>query len=333
LPTLFSEVAGQTGKNLPVLATRLSSMREIKNDRWCNLKTNRYTGLVFIVAILFSLVLSVCGDIDIDSDPNDDLFEKCAALIPNPKEIEIPDRNLLWFLKDALKVGSERALTDRDLCRLVEFSIYDENVEEITGLEYAIHLRGFGLTSTPVSDITPLSGLGNIESLALDINRITDPSTLAGMQKLKRLSLIRNDIEDISELTDLPMLSSLYIGQNRISDISPLAEFANLESLWAEENNIENIFPLRNLSKLELLLLGSNNISDISPLATSNSLTEIQLYCNPISDVSPFFDMDLGDRKVTIFLDESTYLNMPDDIDALASMGIDIRHYWSRCPQ
>ncbi len=131
-----------------------------------------------------------------------------------------------------------------------ELDLMDKEIENISGLEYAI----------------------NVESINLNLNNITDITPVEGMVNLKKLHLINNTIEDISPIKDLKDLTELTLSSNNIKDITALENLDNLTNLSLQNNNISNIESLKNLSSLFSLDISSNQISDLSPLKGKNIL-------------------------------------------------------------
>ena len=185
----------------------------------------------------------------------------------------------------------------------------NNDISDLTGLEYATDLWHLGLWENRIKDITPLAGLSNLKSLYLGENQIEDISPLTELIHLQRLALWGNQIEDVSPLTNLvhleyldlwgnqveellPLigltdLKWLYLGDNQIIDLSPLAGLINLEELGLGENQIENITPLANLTDLTTLWLYFNYINDISPLSNLVDLNDLALPGNQIENISP----------------------------------------------
>jgi internalin A len=226
----------------------------------------------------------------------------------------------VYFPDARLKAAVEAALgvtdpTPTEMLGLTTLDADQQEIEGLTGLEYAVNLTWLSLSENQISDVSPLAGLTNLAMLNLygnlisDIavlsgltnltelhvghNQISDVSPLAGLTNLTRLFLGENQISDIGSLVGLTKLTVLYLGAggNQISDIAALSGMTNLTDLYLGENQISDISPLAGLTNLTLLCLGGNQVSDVSPLAGLTNLTRLYLWENQISDISALSGM------------------------------------------
>ena len=187
-------------------------------------------------------------------------------------------------------------------------------IQDLTGLEFAINLTELHLGRNQISDVSvlknltkltyldlgrnqimdvsPLKNLTNLTHLFLDRNQISDVSSLKGLTNLTHLSLIYNRVSDISALENLTELIELDFEGNRLSDVSSLKGLTNLTHLSLRKNEILDISPLTDLTKLTYLSLRENQISDVSPLENLTNLTYLHIGFNyTISDLSPLTDL------------------------------------------
>ena len=204
-----------------------------------------------------------------------------------PEETWMPDAELRRFVRSALGLTANDALTQAALAGLTRLNASDAGVKDLTGLEYARQLIGLSSNDNNISDISPLSELTQLKSLSLNFNNITDISPLGGLTQLTHLQLQGNPISDISPLGGLTQISTLIIGSNQVSDISPLSRLTRLQILNLGSTQISDIRSLSGLTKLQILNLNFNSITDISPLSGVTALRELDLYRNQISDVRP----------------------------------------------
>ena len=222
--------------------------------------------------------------------------------------VNIPDANLRAAIEGALKKSSGAIITPSEMATLTDLTAEEQNISDLTGLEYATNLDTLSLSDNRISDISVLSGLTSLNVLWLDRNGISDISALSGLTSLGTLFLhgngisdisalsgltsltylwlVGNNISDISALSGLTSLGKLALSHNGISDISPLKGLTSLNVLWLNRNNISDISALSGLTSLGLLFLDRNNISDISALSGLTSLVGLTLWNNGISDIS-----------------------------------------------
>ena len=180
--------------------------------------------------------------------------------------VEIPDPNLERAIRQELGLSSEVPVTQQEMLLLDKFTARGAEIEDLTGLEYAIRVREIYLEGNQVRDITPLRGLTNLEVLYLSDNPISDLSPLSGLVSLQRLDLAHIPIQDLSILSNLTQLEGLGLLLCEITDITPLANLTKLRFLDLGENQIVDIGPLANLTALEELRIHKNLIVDFSPI-------------------------------------------------------------------
>ncbi|RKU34939.1 hypothetical protein C6496_18580, partial [Candidatus Poribacteria bacterium] len=150
-----------------------------------------------------------------------------ASIVPPPKFVSIPDRNLAAAVREALKLDRNARITDQAMRRLRFLNLDDRRITNTAGLEYATQL----------------------ETLLLGRNQIINYAPLAKLPKLKKLYLWGNGISDLNVLPPMPQLAFLDLNWNQISDLSPLAKFTSLKELWLQENELADtstLFQLHN---------------------------------------------------------------------------------------
>ena len=139
-----------------------------------------------------------------------------ASVLPPPKVVSIPDRNLAAAVRAQLGLAPRDAITDQVMQRLTRLSAEDRRISNLKGLEYATQLAGMDLGRNQIKNYNPL----------------------AQLPKLTKLYLWGNNISDLSVLPPMPQLEFLDLNWNEISDLSPLAEFTSLKELWFQGNKL-----------------------------------------------------------------------------------------------
>ena len=219
--------------------------------------------------------------------------------------VDIPDPNLRAEIEYQLKKGRGEPITVDEMATLAYVYEWDDDIKDLTGLEFAINIVEVSLTRNSISDMSPLAELTKLQYLHLRSNSISDISSLAGLTSLIDLDLSGNAIVDTSPLAELTNLTRLSLSSNTITDISVLASLTNLEELQLSRNPISDISPLTDLIDLTRLELGSVAISDISPLVNLTNLTELGLRGNLVSDISGLTgltnlqDLDIGGNSIS----------------------------------
>ncbi|MFP6612988.1 MAG: leucine-rich repeat domain-containing protein [Pirellulales bacterium] len=113
---------------------------------------------------------------------------------------------------------NEGVITRQDLAAMEELAANEEEITDLTGLEYAANLTDLFLNDNLITDVTPLASLTQLTHLWLYNNQITDVTPLAGMAKLTKLFLNNNQITDVMPLAGLTNLETLWLGNNQLTD-------------------------------------------------------------------------------------------------------------------
>ena len=222
-------------------------------------------------------------------------------------EIDIPDAGLRAHIETALGKQAGDPITTAEMETLTRLEAENANVSDLTGLEFATHLKHLGLRDNSVSNLSPLAGLTNLTSLLLWGNSVSDLSALAGLTNLIYLELGNNSVSDLSALAGLTNLTGLVLWGNSVSDLSALAGLTNLIYLELGNNLIVDLSALVGLTDLTSLLLGDNSIADLSPPASNPGLRSgdtIYVEGNPLSYPSIYTHIPtLQSRGVTVEFD------------------------------
>ncbi len=190
------------------------------------------------------------------------------SVLPRPKTISIPDKNLKKAIQKKLGLNPQANITDRDMKTFKSLKLDDSGITNISGLEHATELEHLFLGRNKISNYDSLGQLSKLKRLFLWTNGITDLSVLPQMPQLNLLDLNWNKIRDIKRLSGLKNLHTLSINGNQISDVSPLAELTNLRTLSLTLNQISDVSPLVNLVNLQELRLEGNPVKNHKRLLT-----------------------------------------------------------------
>ncbi|MCG9132796.1 leucine-rich repeat domain-containing protein [Candidatus Poribacteria bacterium] len=157
-------------------------------------------------------VIDVYGNIS-----SNGFFIDVPSLLPS-KVVSIPDVNLAAAVRKALNLAPGDALTTLLMLELSYLDGLDDQITDLTGLEYAINLTlWLNLAGNTISDVSPISGLTKLTTLHLYGNTITDIAPLSGLTQLRMLHLSNNNISDVSALTGLARLAHLNVERNPLS--------------------------------------------------------------------------------------------------------------------
>ena len=233
------------------------------------------------------------------------------------ESVYIPDPNLRAAIAEALGKAPNASITVEEIATLIHFQAAKADIQDLTGLQHAIHLETLKINGNPISDLSSLTKLTNLKELNIDWTDVNDLSPLARLKKLQRLDVWNNEstiadllplagltslihlnvsgskeLIDISPLANLTKLYSLRLYNNAIADITPLAELTDLTFLTMERNPVSDLRPLAKLTKLKFLSLANHaTITDITPLAKLVALERLDLRGNSIKNITPLANL------------------------------------------
>ena len=226
--------------------------------------------------------------------------------------VDIPDPNLHAAIAEALGKRPNVPITVQEMEGLEGLNARNRDIQDLTGLQFAINLNGLFLNNnqvsdlspiaglinlrvldlwnTPVSNLSPLTGLKNLFRLIFGVTSVSDLSPLIGLINLERLHFYGAPVSDLSPLAGLINLKYLAFSSKSISDLSPVVGLINLETISSWGSPISDLSPLAGLTKLRDIEIGGAEISDLTPLTGLTGLKELKLHVNNISDISPLED-------------------------------------------
>lgn len=257
---------------------------------------------------------------------------------PIGEVIPFEDQNLHELIKAEL--GLERDIQESDMEHLHSLYLYEEDIQDLTGLEYATNLSEFyvygnstaldlkplvqlpslyylSIDDTPIKDYSVLKNMKKLQSLSIDNNQLKDLSFLQGMKNLTDITLQNNGIKDISALSSLTKLAIVNLANNQIKDLSPLlASKNNLFMLDLTGNPIEDLTVLVQFENLSDLILDETNVTNLEPLVELSSLMFLSLYGVSLNDdaqrvieILKGYDVKVNldvDNTPELYLDEVT---------------------------
>ena len=209
---------------------------------------------------------------------------------------------------DIIVKNDDSGISDTKLYEVL-LSQVDENKDGLLELSELQQTRSLLLWDEEITDISGLEYFTNLEYISLSSLNITNEQlkVISKLTKLNELGLRNMDIDDISFLADLDELESLYISDTEVSDLSALSNMTNLKCLVMSSDKIVDLSPLSGLENLEELSLRDNQIINISPLATLKNLRTLDLENNIICDISPLYvlqnleNLDAKNNKLESF--------------------------------
>jgi Leucine-rich repeat (LRR) protein len=136
-----------------------------------------------------SSYISVLKRVKVSSNYGDiiiDRFKDIALIVLEPTVtvdlslslVTFADPNLEQAVRNALGIPAGQPITRADMTRLTSLEASRRDIQNLSGLEYAINLQKLFLFWNHISDISPLANLTNLQGLYLSGNRISDISPL-----------------------------------------------------------------------------------------------------------------------------------------------------------
>ena len=283
----------------------------VKRDTW----TSRFSEVIFALDFPEKSVFPI---------------DRQTERIPG-EAVYIPDPNLRAAIAEALGKAPGAPITVMNIEGLERLNVWNRNIRDLTGLEFAKNLYFLDVESNSISDISPLAGLTNLtELIKMGHNPISDISPLASLTKLRRILLNDTEVADLSPLASLRDLEEINVAATRISSLAPLAGLKNLKNLNTIHSDISDLSPLAGLTNLTRLLLydckatdlsplrgltklrwlgfpHTNNITDFSPLSGLTELRHLDLFHTEISDTSALAGLV---NLETLILNENRIVNV-----------------------
>ena len=261
-----------------------------------------------------------------------------VTTLPQNVPVVFVHPNLEAVVRAQLGILAPTPVTQVDMYfNLVTLDASNREIDDLTGLEYALSLYNLNLAGNRIDSIDPLETLGNLQTLDVSGNEIYNIGPLvrnAGIGsgdsvqvQLNYLDLVPGgpDIQDIETL-QARGAAMTYTPQKTLP--SPVVYFAdpNLEAavrssagpadsgdtagdrgghadadnLDASNRGISDLGGLEHATNLAALNLDSNALTDISPIASLTNLTELDLASNPISDFSPLSSLTNLTRLIVL---------------------------------
>ncbi|XP_054451370.1 leucine-rich repeat-containing protein 49 isoform X2 [Pteronotus mesoamericanus] len=154
-----------------------------------------------------------------------------------------------------------------NLRRLIFLDLYDNQIEEISGLSTLRSLRVLLLGKNRIKKISNLENLKNLDVLDLHGNQITKIENVNHLCDLRVLNLARNLLSHVDNLNGLNSLTELNLRHNQITLVRDVDNLPCLQRLFLSFNNI-------------------SNFESVCCLADSTSLSDITFDGNPIAQES-----------------------------------------------
>lgn len=106
----------------------------------------------------------------------------------NSIKVKIPDKELAKFIRNQLGIKYRR-MNLEDMEKLDKLQLYNTNITDLTGLEYATNLKELGIYQNSITDFNVISNLINLRKLYIDLNTEFDINIISQLPELRELYL------------------------------------------------------------------------------------------------------------------------------------------------
>ena len=208
--------------------------------------------------------------------------------------VHIPDVNLHAKIAETLNKPKNAKLNAADMLKLTTLDAQNDNIQDITGIEYAYNLADLYLRHNNISDVSPLTSLTKLRNLYLRHNNISDVSPFADMTQLEILYLIGNSISDVSPLIGITQLKTLGLEDNPLSYTS-----INTHIPAMQAKGIDVVYD--NVAHPALYIVSGNEQEDFAGSVLSSPLVVEAQDENgePMAGVSVTFTVETGNGQLT----------------------------------
>ena len=129
-----------------------------------------------------------------------------VTAIPLNLPVSLPDANLKAKVAETLDKPSDEPVTVGDMLNLTTLTANNADINDFTGLQYAVNLKNLVLDNNNITDVQPLTVFKELETLSLENNKISDVAPLVELTELKTLRLRGNPLSYPSLNTHIPAM-------------------------------------------------------------------------------------------------------------------------------
>lgn len=140
-------------------------------------------------------------------------------------KINFTDPALKSVIADEVNKDDDETIYKSDVLDITVLDASNENITDLTGLEYLTNLRTLDLGDNSLVKVSALTKLTNLKTLKLNDNGLVDLTALKSLTSLTYLDASDNNITDFTPLKNLTKLTTLYLDDNEpidnVDDYSP----------------------------------------------------------------------------------------------------------------
>ena len=158
--------------------------------------------------------------------------------------------------------------------------MYDNNIEQIENLEFALILQYLYLQNNIIKEIPPLPTMANLTKLFLDENDIQYITGLDLCVKLEELRVASQRLPQFTALEFDPVCLEAFSKTLKVLEISG--------------NKIRSLLPFAKLGKLKQFICANNQVTDISHIENIVTLPDLEgadFSGNPCCKIARYRDL------------------------------------------
>lgn len=149
----------------------------------------------------------------------------------------------------------------------VEVNKYSDGSSQVS-VGNLLEADNLNVSNNEIYDLTGLEYAVNLESLNASDNNISSIEPIRDLPKLTELDLSGNEVDDIRPFTSIQTLETLYLENNYIEDVTGITQFSNLDYLDLKrnplsDNSLEMIGSVNNIA--EIIVDTPYPIADVTP--------------------------------------------------------------------
>ncbi|KAJ7369973.1 Leucine-rich repeat and IQ domain-containing protein 1 [Desmophyllum pertusum] len=224
-----------------------------------------------------SLTLHNCGLLAVEG------LDKCKEL----QELLVKDNRI-------------EAINCKDLSKLEDVSLANNNLASIHGLEGCTSIIALDLTNNRITRIGDLTSCNKLQRLLMDNNQLINTKGLSCLTTLQHLSLAHNHLARANEIANCMLLQTLNLQANNLQQPPHLVNNVLLRELRLDDNSISSLESLSRawLPLLQTLSVSQNSIFQLAPLDNLIMLESLDIRNNLISDTDSLVPGLQGCRRL-----------------------------------
>ena len=157
-----------------------------------------------------------------------------------------------------------------ELTWLRRFECRQCDVDDASFVAPLRNLINLSLYQNRLEEISPLAALSKLRVLILSKNPVADLAPLRGMPDLSNIQLRHTKIRDLSPLRDLRP-NVLWVDRTAVSDLSPLADYREMLGLSIRGTAVTDLSPIAGI-KIKHLNIRQTGVTDTSMISEKTKI-------------------------------------------------------------